>query len=314
MSCCRRPARRSPRSSASRRAPPACALRRLPIRAGWRTCCRRRPSADPGSLPLLEFVLDALYEAGRERRLLTFAAYRALGGLEGAIARRADEVVDALPPDIQDALPAVLRALTTVRLGDEAITAGPASLADVAGTPAQAALVDALIAARLLVSDEDAEGHAVIRVAHEALLSRWPRARDIVNANRDFLETRARIQSGRAPLAFGSQEPGASAAARKAARRRRGIASVETRGSRRSNRRLHRGVVIGAEGRSGEGATSRASAHRGRGRGRNTACPKDTDCSLRCTHTGFDRRRGRSGWIQRAAGGKTGGRASRREC
>ena len=52
--------------------------------------------ADPGSLPLLEFVLDALYEAGRERRLLTFAAYRALGGLEGAIARRADEVVDAL--------------------------------------------------------------------------------------------------------------------------------------------------------------------------------------------------------------------------
>ena len=65
-------------------------------------------AADPGSLPLLEFVLDALYEAGRERRMLTFAAYRALGGLEGAIARRADEVVDALPPDIQEALPAVL--------------------------------------------------------------------------------------------------------------------------------------------------------------------------------------------------------------
>jgi class 3 adenylate cyclase/energy-coupling factor transporter ATP-binding protein EcfA2 len=52
-------------------------------------------SSDPESLPLLEFVLDALYEAGRDRRLLTFAAYRALGGLEGAIARRADEVVDA---------------------------------------------------------------------------------------------------------------------------------------------------------------------------------------------------------------------------
>ena len=83
-------------------------------------------AADPGSLPLLEFVLDALYEAGRERRLLTFAAYRALGGLEGAIARRADEMIDALPPDVQDALPAVLRALTTVRPGDETITASPA--------------------------------------------------------------------------------------------------------------------------------------------------------------------------------------------
>ena len=151
--------------------------------------------ADPGSLPLLEFVLDALYEAGRERRLLTFAAYRALGGLEGAIARRADEVVDALPPYVQDALPPVLRALTTVRLGDEVITASPALLADVAETPAQSVLVNALIGARLLVSDEDAEGRGVIRVAHEALLSRWPRARAIVDGNRDFLETRARVQA-----------------------------------------------------------------------------------------------------------------------
>ena len=152
-------------------------------------------AADPGSLPLLEFVLDALYEAGRERRTLTFAAYRALGGLEGAIARRADEVVDALPPDIQEALPAVLRALTTVRPGDEAVTARPVLLTEVAGTPARLALVDALIAARLLVSDEDAAGHVFVRVAHEALLSRWPRASDIVNANRNFLETRARLKA-----------------------------------------------------------------------------------------------------------------------
>jgi WD40 repeat protein/class 3 adenylate cyclase len=152
-------------------------------------------SADPGSLPLLEFVLDALYEAGRQRRLLTFAAYRALGGLEGAIAQRADEVVDALSPEIQDALPPVLRSLTTVRLGEETVATRPARLARFAASPTRAALVEALIAARLLVSDEDAEGHAVIRVAHEALLSRWPRARDIVNANRNFLETRARVQA-----------------------------------------------------------------------------------------------------------------------
>ena len=150
-------------------------------------------AADPRSLPLLEFVLDALYEAGRDRRVLTFAAYRALGGLEGAIARRADEVVDNLPTDIQEALPAVLRALTTVRPGDEAVTARPAPLTEVASTPARLALVDALVGARLLVTDEDVAGHVFVRVAHEALLSRWPRASDIVNANRSFLETRARV-------------------------------------------------------------------------------------------------------------------------
>lgn len=152
-------------------------------------------AADPGSLPLLEFVLDALYEAGRERRVLTFAHYRALGGLEGAIARRADEVVDLLAPNIQEALPAVLRALTTASPSDETVTARPALLTEIAGTPARSALVRALIDARLLVSDEDAGGHVFVRVAHEALLSRWPRAGDIVNANRDFLETRERLRA-----------------------------------------------------------------------------------------------------------------------
>ena len=150
-------------------------------------------AADPRSLPLLEFVLDALYEAGRERRVLTFAAYRALGGLEGAIARRADEVVDALSPDIREVLPPVLRALTTVHPGDETVTGRPVLLSEVAATPARLALVEALVAARLLVSDEDVRGHVFVRVAHEALLSSWPRAGDIVNANKSFLETRARI-------------------------------------------------------------------------------------------------------------------------
>ncbi|WP_192356027.1 adenylate/guanylate cyclase domain-containing protein [Mesorhizobium mediterraneum] len=156
---------------------------------------RGAASADPRSLPLLEFVLDALYEAGREQRILTFAAYQALGGFEGAIARRADEVVDALPPDIQEELPVVLRALTTVRPGDEAVAARPALRAEVTGSPQRLALVEALVAARLLVSDEDAAGHVFVRVAHEALLSRWPRAGNIVNANRRFLEARARLMA-----------------------------------------------------------------------------------------------------------------------
>ncbi|WJI38725.1 winged helix-turn-helix domain-containing protein [Mesorhizobium opportunistum] len=152
-------------------------------------------AADPGSLPLLEFVLDALYQASGDRRVLTFAHYRALGGLEGAIARRADEVLDLLAPGIQDALPAVLRALTTASLADETVTARPALYTEVAGTPARSALVSALIDARLLVSDEDAAGHVFVRLAHEALLSRWPRAGDIVNANRNFLATRERLRA-----------------------------------------------------------------------------------------------------------------------
>jgi WD40 repeat protein/class 3 adenylate cyclase/energy-coupling factor transporter ATP-binding protein EcfA2 len=152
-------------------------------------------AADPSSLPLLEFVLESLYQAGQADRLLTFAAYRALGGLEGAIARRADEVVDELSLAVQAALPIIVRALATVRPGDNVVTATPAARDSIGRTPEQSALLDALIEARLLVSDESAEGQAIVRVAHEALLSRWPRAREIINADRSFLEARARLRT-----------------------------------------------------------------------------------------------------------------------
>ena len=226
-------------------------------------CCRRRQRPTPVPYRLLEFVLEALYQAGRAERLLTFAAYRALGGLEGAIARRADEVVDALSPTVQDALPTILRALTTVRLGDNAVTAAPAARDNMARTPAQSGLLDALIAARLLVSDENLEGQAVVRVAHEALLSRWPRARDIVNADRKFSGDPRPAANRRQPLACRQQEPRPPPARRQATCRGRGIADVAAGGRRRSDSPICRSIVTGSAGGRGTGATGRSRAHRG---------------------------------------------------
>ena len=85
---------------------------------------------DPAALPLLSFTLAALWEAGQAQRLLTFADYRALGGLEGAIARRADEVVTGLSEPVQAALPSVLRSLVSVGLRDRTPTARGAGSGD----------------------------------------------------------------------------------------------------------------------------------------------------------------------------------------
>ena len=127
----------------------------------------------------------------------------------------------------------MLRALTTASPGDETVTARPALLTEVAGTPARSALVRALIDARLLVSDEDAGGHVFVRVAHEALLSRWPRAGDIVNANRNFLETRDRLRADARPMAPGEQESRASPSVRQTSRGGRRAVAVKTGGGRR---------------------------------------------------------------------------------
>ncbi len=154
---------------------------------------------DPGSLPLVSFVLDALYKADIEKArgaVLTYDTYEALGGIKGAIATRAEEIISAQTQDIQDALPSVLRALVTVDADNrQAATARMAPLtAFPAGSPRRA-LVDAFLdpSARLLIADGDG-GEARVRVAHESLLNHWAKARDQINRDRRDLETRARLE------------------------------------------------------------------------------------------------------------------------
>src|SRR5262249_30148582 len=110
---------------------------------------------DPASLPLLSFVLDELYRRDVEAgggSVLTYGSYRELGGLEGAIARHADQLVEALSPQLLTALPTLLLSLVEV---DEAKSTGTSTAT--ARTIRRAALADAtqreladrLVAARL---------------------------------------------------------------------------------------------------------------------------------------------------------------------
>jgi WD40 repeat protein len=154
-------------------------------------------AAAPGALPLLSFTLDELYQEAKARgeTVLTHVSYEALGGLEGAIANRADEIVSGLPAAAQAALTRVLRALTTVTgAPDQALVARSTPLDTFAeGTPARM-VVDAFTAARLLVASSEGSAQPTVRLAHEALISRWRRARDQFAADRRDLETRALIQ------------------------------------------------------------------------------------------------------------------------
>lgn len=149
---------------------------------------------DPGALPLMSFVLDELFEARSEEGYLTFEAYEALGGLEGALAKRAEACFAEQPPAVQEALNPVLRRLVTLAKGDEdrPTARRPTRVEAVGEDPNRAALVDAFVEARLLVVDgEGGESH--VRVAHEALLTRWPRLAVWLQADKDFLRLRARI-------------------------------------------------------------------------------------------------------------------------
>jgi hypothetical protein len=148
----------------------------------------------PGALPLLQLALDTLFEArDPAANLLTFAAYDALGGLSGVVERRAEAAMAAIDPAAGGALPGVLRALVDVT-GEGVVTGRPAPTRQIAPTPEAVRLVDTFIAARLLVADTR-DGETSIRVAHDALLTGWPRAAALIAADREMLRTRGRVET-----------------------------------------------------------------------------------------------------------------------
>jgi hypothetical protein len=155
---------------------------------------REAAARDPASLPLLSFVLDELYrrdvgEHGGD--VLTTAGYEALGRLEGAIARHAEALVADCPPELEDALAPLLLALVEIDEVKGAVAARVAARASLAD-PRQRALADRLVAARLAVADDSVSGGA-LRLAHEALLTRWPTLAGLIAEHRDFLAARRRL-------------------------------------------------------------------------------------------------------------------------
>ena len=153
---------------------------------------------EPGALPLLSFLLDALYatDVGEGKgSTLRYASMRALGGLKGAIATRAESAFAALPADAQAALPKVLRALVTVSRAGAEPTARPVPMARFSEGGTERRVVDAFLdpQVRLLVADGDGDG-ARVRLAHEALITHWDRARRQIAQDRDDLRTRAAVE------------------------------------------------------------------------------------------------------------------------
>ena len=156
---------------------------------------------DPGVLPLLQFLLEKLWESRTAEGLLTFAAYKRLGGLEGALGNKAEEVFkNDLGKAEQEAFRGVLRLLVTVGQGERgAATARTVALSQFAdGMPARRA-VEVLLSAhvRLLVADGDGAG-ARVRIVHEALLSHWPRAKQQIGQDYQDLQLRSRLEQAAA--------------------------------------------------------------------------------------------------------------------
>jgi DNA-binding winged helix-turn-helix (wHTH) protein len=147
----------------------------------------------PDALPLLQYCLHELYRRRSPNGALTFAVFRELGGIDGAIGARAEQVVAGLDRAEIDALPLVLSLLVSLSEDELAVTSRRAAWSTLPPGPVHE-LVKALVDARLFVSGL-AGGVPTYGIAHEAVLRRWPRVVAWVDNHRHALQVRARVRS-----------------------------------------------------------------------------------------------------------------------
>lgn len=140
-----------------------------------------------GNLPLLSHALLRTWERKRKGKL-TVADYEDSGGIQGAVARTAEEAYS----ELTDAQKVLARQIFVrlIHVGDDtADTRRRVSMNELLSSDGGARRVlDLFIERRLIVV-----GTGEVEIAHEALLSAWPRLRGWIDADREGIRVRAQL-------------------------------------------------------------------------------------------------------------------------
>ena len=146
---------------------------------------------EPGQLPLLEFALTLLWER-QEKKQLTHEAYEEIGRVEGALARYADQVYEALGEDEKERVRRV--SVQMVRPGEHTEDTRRLATRGELGEEGWI-LARRLSDKRLVVTDVTPNGQETAEIVHEALIQRWTRLQGWMNADRTFREWQERLRA-----------------------------------------------------------------------------------------------------------------------
>ncbi|WP_419999491.1 trypsin-like peptidase domain-containing protein [Streptomyces boninensis] len=160
------------------------------------------------ALPLLSFTLKQLWEK-RQSGVLRYSADGAPGSVRKAIGEEAEKIWNECVGNGADRLrrEAAAKSLLTALIQDPTGEGAPlirrpiarSDLADVR----QQEMAEQFAARRLLVIGRDGEDKESpndrISLIHDALITEWPRLRELAAADREFLRTRTRLSNGPPP-------------------------------------------------------------------------------------------------------------------
>ena len=177
---------------------------------GWEGDLPQRLAAEvagsDGALPLLSHALEMLWRERTADGILTLDSFNRHGGVAGALAGKADAVIDGLSTEEQDRARRGLLELVQIGRGQKDVRR-PRSrrqvLSAMGGENPERVLArlsggrdpeapPSSVPARLITVSRSGEDDSLDRVdlIHEALLEHWPRLRDWIEEDRRVLELR----------------------------------------------------------------------------------------------------------------------------
>ncbi len=165
----------------------------------------RDAAGQPGALPLISHALRATWER-RDGRTLSVEAYRETGGVSSAVAQTAEEIVQRTPVGQRPLLRAVFLRLTELgegvedtrrRVRSEDLVPHGTSVEEVRE------LLERLAEARLVTL-----GEGTVELAHEVLISRWPRLRGWLEEDREGIRLYRRLCDAARTWDAAGREPG----------------------------------------------------------------------------------------------------------
>ncbi|WP_282146385.1 winged helix-turn-helix domain-containing protein [Alteromonas stellipolaris] len=148
-------------------------------------------AAEPNCLPLLQYTLQELY-LQRTDNLLQVSTYKQLGGIEGAIGHKAEQLYQQMPALVKTALDRVLPLIVSLTNDGSNLTSRTALWSELSNDN-EKKFVELMVEHRLFVSHLY-QDKACFKVAHEAVLRRWQRVQDWTQQHQSALVSKGLLE------------------------------------------------------------------------------------------------------------------------
>ena len=140
------------------------------------------------NLPLIEFALSDLYHYKNEKGILTFDAYKNIGGLKGAFTNYANGIYNSFSTEEQKVFQELLGRVVTVSNTDEkTFVRKTAILSECSLSALHANVIRKAVDAHIFISGKNAQGDATLTIVHEMLIISWEVISNWIEQEKTFI-------------------------------------------------------------------------------------------------------------------------------